>query len=59
MSKGYGFIEDELGADIFVHHSAVQSIDQTLESLSEGQKVEFDVVTGAQGRSAQNVHILS
>lgn len=58
-SNGYGIIEDESGADIFVHRSAVQSIDLTLGTLTEGRKVEFDVATGAQGRSAQNVHILS
>ena len=48
--KGYGFIEQEQGSDLFVHHSEVQS-----ESLSEGQSVEFEVGEGRKGPCAVNV----
>ncbi|MBF0237982.1 MAG: cold-shock protein [SAR324 cluster bacterium] len=48
--KGYGFIEQESGEDLFVHHSEVQG-----GSLSEGQKVEFDVGRGKKGPCAQYV----
>jgi CspA family cold shock protein len=56
-SKGFGFIEAESGVDIFVHQSAIQS--SGFRSLSEGQKVEFDVSTGPKGQQAANVHLLS
>lgn len=56
-SKGFGFIESETGQDVFVHHSAIQS--SGFRTLSEGQKVEFDVSTGAKGQQASNVHLLS
>ena len=48
--KGYGFIAQEEGSDLFVHHSEVQS-----ESLSEGQSVEFEVGEGRKGPCAINV----
>jgi CspA family cold shock protein len=56
-SKGFGFIEAETGEDVFVHHTAIQS--SGFKTLSEGQKVEFDVSTGAKGQQASNVHLLS
>ena len=50
--KGYGFIEREDGDDVFVHHSAIQSRGR---SLTEGQKVQFEVVQGDKGLQASNV----
>ena len=51
--KGYGFISDEQGNDIFVHFSGIKS--DGFKSLEEGQAVEFDVVHGAKGPQATNV----
>lgn len=51
--KGYGFISDEQGNDIFVHFSGINS--DGFKSLEEGQAVEFDVVDGAKGPQATNV----
>ena len=51
--KGYGFIEDESGTDVFVHFSAIQGG----TSLQEGQEVEFTMVQGAKGPQAENVRI--
>ena len=51
--KGYGFISDEQGNDIFVHFSGINSAG--FKSLEEGQAVEFDVVDGAKGPQATNV----
>ncbi len=56
-SKGYGFIETEDGTDLFVHQSAIQS--SGFRSLSEGQKVKFDVINGDKGQQASNVQVLS
>jgi cold shock protein len=52
--KGYGFIEREEGEDVFVHHSAIQM--DGYRSLTEGQRVEFEVVQGDKGLQAANVH---
>ncbi|MBI5196986.1 MAG: cold-shock protein [Nitrospirae bacterium] len=52
--KGYGFIEQENGQDVFVHFSAIQG--DGFKTLTEGQEVEFDVVDGPKGAQAQNVH---
>jgi CspA family cold shock protein len=55
-SKGYGFIEREEGADVFVHFSAIQGAG--FRNLEEGQNVEFDVEQGQKGLQATNVTIL-
>ena len=52
-SKGYGFISQEDGTDVFVHHTAIQS--EGFRSLREEQLVEFEVVLGTKGLQAQNV----
>ena len=54
--KGFGFIEQEGGSDIFVHFSAIQS--SGFKTLSEGQQVSFDVVQGKKGLEAENVRTL-
>jgi CspA family cold shock protein len=52
-AKGYGFIEREEGADVFVHYSAIQS--KGFRTLIEGQEVEFDIVEGEKGLQASTV----
>jgi CspA family cold shock protein len=51
--KGYGMIVRERGADAFVHHSSILA--EGFKSLSEGDKVQFDVVEGPKGLQAKNV----
>jgi CspA family cold shock protein len=51
--KGYGFIEREDGADVFVHFSAIQ--EDGYRSLKEGEAVEFDIENGEKGPQAANV----
>ncbi|MGQ0816201.1 MAG: cold shock domain-containing protein [Gemmatimonadota bacterium] len=53
QEKGYGFIQQDSGPDVFVHHSQIQS--GGFRTLSEGERVEFDVIEEPKGLKAQNV----
>ena len=53
--KGYGFIEQEDGPDVFVHHSGINS--SGFRTLNEGDQVTFDIQQGAKGPSAVNVPV--
>jgi CspA family cold shock protein len=55
-AKGFGFITQEGGADVFVHHTAIAA--QGFRTLTEGQRVQFDVVEGPKGLQAANVTAL-
>ncbi|PLY06269.1 MAG: cold-shock protein [Desulfuromonas sp.] len=52
-TKGFGFIEQENGADVFVHFSSITM--EGFKSLAEGDRVQFDVVDGQKGPQAANV----
>jgi len=56
-SKGYGFLSQEDGADVFVHYSAISM--EGYKNLQEGQKVEFSVEKGPKGLQAVNVTAIS
>lgn len=53
-SKGFGFIQQENGEDVFVHFSAIQG--DGFKSLAEGQAVSFEIVQGPKGLQAANVN---
>ena len=52
-SKGFGFIEQESGPDVFAHFSAISG--SGFKTLREGQKVEFNIVDGQKGPQAENI----
>ena len=52
-AKGYGFIEQESGPDVFAHVSAIAG--EGFKSLAEGQKVEFTITQGQKGPQAENI----
>lgn len=55
-AKGFGFITQESGGDIFVHFSAIKG--DGFRTLEENQKVEFEVTQGAKGAQAENVRVV-
>jgi len=54
--KGFGFIEQENGPDVFAHFSAIQG--DGFRSLAEGQRVEFTVAQGQRGPQAENIKLI-
>ncbi len=52
-AKGFGFIEQDGGQDVFVHHTAIMA--EGFKSLSEGERVSFEVVDGQKGPAAKDV----
>lgn len=55
-SKGFGFLEQDGGKDVFVHFSAIMS--SGFKTLSEGQRVSFTVTQGQKGLQAENVQVI-
>ncbi|GAB3372705.1 cold-shock protein [Spongiibacter taiwanensis] len=55
-SKGFGFIEQESGPDVFAHYSAISG--SGFKTLVEGQRVEFNVTQGQKGPQAENIVVI-
>lgn len=55
-SKGFGFIEQQSGPDVFVHYSSITS--SGFKTLAEGQKVEFTITQGKKGPQAENIVVV-
>ena len=55
-SKGFGFIEQQSGPDVFVHYSSINS--SGFKTLAEGQKVEFTITQGQKGLQAENIVVV-
>ncbi|MBI1910442.1 MAG: cold-shock protein [Deltaproteobacteria bacterium] len=55
-SKGFGFIEQDSGEDVFVHYTSIQGTG--FKTLREGQRVDFEVIKGPKGLKAENVNPL-
>ncbi|GAB6907563.1 cold-shock protein [Desulfosarcina cetonica] len=55
-SKGYGFIEQENGPDVFVHHTGINA--NGFRTLNEGDRVTFEIVQGPKGPAAANVTVV-
>ena len=55
-AKGYGFIEQDDGQDLFVHHTGINA--SGFKSLDEGQRVQFEIETNEKGPKATNVELL-
>lgn len=55
-TKGFGFIEQENGPDVFAHYSAIKG--DGFKTLAEGQQVEFDVTQGKKGPQAENIVVV-